>query len=990
MQETKKDINVPGKRYIGETRHGVRNGQGKMAYPHGGSEMFSYDGKWKMGTKVGGTLKIDGLSSYVGEFDSNGEITGYGKRTWDDGREYEGQWVLGEMNGKGKWTKKCVDYVTDKTIDQMYEGDFVDNRRQGNGVFDDGNVIYTGSFASHRLNGEGKVVARDGSFIMEGKFVDNIISGHASVQWNDPADGKPISSMNCYTWEAGLPSGIGSYKCSDNSYEFEGRYEDSGNFNQDDISTYMWSSIDRTELIVAEEAAAEAAMIAAGGKPGKKAPPKKGDAPEPLSVPAGACLGKLTVRTGGQRFIAAKAAEAAPVKGKKGAPEPAEGDLPLPEPPAGKPVPCERKRALRVTLRSVIEPEEGSDNTEQKLSDPLPLWLRNQTQEEFANNDTRFPISAIEYSNGVLRSKPDDIAGKGSPSELFLEGGAQESMADPDGSDTICHLIPLDAAICANVILDDVAGAPNGLNFVTDVKLDFKSITEGVRAESTRVRSEAIEAAKAQAQVFSETKAAEAEAANAEKNETADSEEENAKKKSAEDEAKNSPVIEIEEPAYAEISILSVSRMYNGQEIAASGLDLVLLVPMSHFNLRRLGEKETSNKEEAGENPGNDEKEAKFDKKWQNCIYELRLRAQNSDANSVEKTVCAKWNEDVLNEGQWHSIALSISGNTSECADLHVDGCKLVHSTEISSDGSVLGWLPEKVVEVPEQVSEKIENKETKNSEEATTNEEEVFEKEEPPIIRQVIRCGGKGYCGAIRGIALCSLESCDAVFLTDCFRNWRSQEEVWASYKYNEWYSRACVVAAEEVQTKELRNKEREEANFKKAEKKKKERREAEAAGTELPAEIHDSETDFGDSEFVPTVMTDVRYDCKIETSALFHLRCGEAVFDRIFIPSNLPPGKYALQIDDCVDSRCLMTNQEVSANEAATVFKEDRKAAAAEGAVETEEVGEKEAKEEIPQPAKLKELADLRHRIRSVRAIPSLTSSVIFTVFDKNTVEA
>jgi hypothetical protein len=74
--------NVENNRYHGETKDGVRHGTGTYSYPMGGREMFMYDGNWDAGVKKGhGVLSIAGLSKYEGEFDSTGEITGYGKRT---------------------------------------------------------------------------------------------------------------------------------------------------------------------------------------------------------------------------------------------------------------------------------------------------------------------------------------------------------------------------------------------------------------------------------------------------------------------------------------------------------------------------------------------------------------------------------------------------------------------------------------------------------------------------------------------------------------------------------------------------------------------------------------------------------------------------------------------------------------------------------------------------------------------------------------------
>ena len=81
--------NVDNNRYRGNSKGGIRHGNGTYSYPMGGREMFKYNGNWVTGNKKGkGKFSIAGVSDYEGEFDSNGEITGYGKRTWVDGRIY--------------------------------------------------------------------------------------------------------------------------------------------------------------------------------------------------------------------------------------------------------------------------------------------------------------------------------------------------------------------------------------------------------------------------------------------------------------------------------------------------------------------------------------------------------------------------------------------------------------------------------------------------------------------------------------------------------------------------------------------------------------------------------------------------------------------------------------------------------------------------------------------------------------------------------------
>jgi len=66
------------------------------------------------------------LSSDTGIGNFKGELRhGSGKCTWSDGSTYEGDWVDGEMTGKGLFIYSSGD---------KYEGEFFRNCRHGNGT----------------------------------------------------------------------------------------------------------------------------------------------------------------------------------------------------------------------------------------------------------------------------------------------------------------------------------------------------------------------------------------------------------------------------------------------------------------------------------------------------------------------------------------------------------------------------------------------------------------------------------------------------------------------------------------------------------------------------------------------------------------------------------------------------------------------------------------------------------------------------------------
>lgn len=93
---------------------------------------------------------------------------GYGKYLDPVGNIYEGNWVNGKLNGKGKATQFNGD---------TYEGDYSDSKREGQGTytFKTGDV-YFGHFANNSINGKGKRNFPNGN-IYEGDWVNGIMEG---------------------------------------------------------------------------------------------------------------------------------------------------------------------------------------------------------------------------------------------------------------------------------------------------------------------------------------------------------------------------------------------------------------------------------------------------------------------------------------------------------------------------------------------------------------------------------------------------------------------------------------------------------------------------------------------------------------------------------------------------------------------------------------------------------------------------------------------
>lgn len=187
-----------GGTYEGETRHGLRHGQGRYLYAN---PYFSFEGSWKKGIKHGkGKFVLGDGSVYEGDF-ALGEIEGYGTRTWPSGASYSGQFHLGEMHGDGS------------RIDPdgaQYDGSFAENQRHGHGklMMADGS-IYEGDFVRNQQTGQGTLTTSEGETL--GEFLEGEKHGQGSQRW---ADGSTYAGM----WAHSRFHGKGTFRGRSRSY----------------------------------------------------------------------------------------------------------------------------------------------------------------------------------------------------------------------------------------------------------------------------------------------------------------------------------------------------------------------------------------------------------------------------------------------------------------------------------------------------------------------------------------------------------------------------------------------------------------------------------------------------------------------------------------------------------------------------------------------------------------------------------------------------
>jgi TM2 domain-containing membrane protein YozV len=139
--------------------------KGKRTYSDG--RVYEGDlvnGKWQHGK---GKLTLPDGSVYEGDFVYD-EVQGKAKMTSPDGFVYEGDFFNSYMHGKGKLR------FPDGSV---YEGDFVKRQMTGKGnfIFSDGRH-YEGDFVNAKRDGKGKMSYPDGK-VEEGNWKDNEFLG---------------------------------------------------------------------------------------------------------------------------------------------------------------------------------------------------------------------------------------------------------------------------------------------------------------------------------------------------------------------------------------------------------------------------------------------------------------------------------------------------------------------------------------------------------------------------------------------------------------------------------------------------------------------------------------------------------------------------------------------------------------------------------------------------------------------------------------------
>ena len=173
------------------------------------------NGNYYIGKIVDGKMHGKGIMYYKnnsimydGDFVDN-KFEGNGKFIYDDGIYYIGQFVKGEKHGKGK--------LYDKNGNLIYEGDFMNDKIEGEGKIFDNDEYYIGQFEDGEKKGKGKEFYKNGKLKYEGFFDNDVYEGNGKFIYED--DDYYIGQ-----WHKGLKEGKGILYDKNNKIKYDGNY----------------------------------------------------------------------------------------------------------------------------------------------------------------------------------------------------------------------------------------------------------------------------------------------------------------------------------------------------------------------------------------------------------------------------------------------------------------------------------------------------------------------------------------------------------------------------------------------------------------------------------------------------------------------------------------------------------------------------------------------------------------------------------------------
>lgn len=136
-----------------------------------------------------------------------GAFTGWGRETRRNGDVFEGKFITGYLNGKG---------IFRNSKNHEYIGDFVNNKKEGQGELITDKVHYKGDFKNDKIQGYGSITFLKEGHKYEGQFDNNELNGKGIFYWKngdvyegDVRNGK-MNGIGKYTYANGEVY-VGSY-----------------------------------------------------------------------------------------------------------------------------------------------------------------------------------------------------------------------------------------------------------------------------------------------------------------------------------------------------------------------------------------------------------------------------------------------------------------------------------------------------------------------------------------------------------------------------------------------------------------------------------------------------------------------------------------------------------------------------------------------------------------------------------------------------------
>jgi len=159
--------------YDGGWKDKAAEGYGVMKWQNGDR----YEGDWVAGLREGKGKYLSKATGgkYEGEYAADLK-EGSGKYTFANGDSYDGQWKAGLRHGQGTYTWKEKNENTEEDEYNRYSGDWEEGVKQGQGKFTYHNGdVFTGPYVGGNRHGAGELVKADGEVrseeYKEGKLI---------------------------------------------------------------------------------------------------------------------------------------------------------------------------------------------------------------------------------------------------------------------------------------------------------------------------------------------------------------------------------------------------------------------------------------------------------------------------------------------------------------------------------------------------------------------------------------------------------------------------------------------------------------------------------------------------------------------------------------------------------------------------------------------------------------------------------------------------